>query len=322
MKIKPHLEKTESAVDRLIPFKRPAKDLISEQYWQYRVCDGLGISHLEIRTDDALALEYEKDCPTLNFGFILSGTYRHRIKAPVCNGKEYIAHEGVGGIAYLPRQEGCLTIPRQTHLSVVHIHVDLAVFSELFYDDRDTVPAALLPLFDGPVQHSWIFRTGMSIDAKLTLNRLLQGPSPGTPAHIFFQGITLDLMAEQVNRANTSRQIPGSLSHDEVERVLLARNILIEHVTDPPCLKQLSRKIGLNMNKLQQGFQQLYGVSVFKFLHQYRMQEAQRIFHETDMNVSQAASAVGYTNISHFSHAYKQHFNILPKRHLAVIRNG
>ncbi len=68
------------------------------------------------------------------------------------------------------------------------------------------------------------------------------------------------------------------------------------------------------MNKLQQGFRCLYGVSVFQYLQSFRVKEANRLFHETDMNVSQAAFAVGYTNVSHFSRAYKKHFNTLPKK--------
>lgn len=49
--------------------------------------------------------------------------------------------------------------------------------------------------------------------------------------------------------------------------------------------------------------------------------EANRLFRETDMNVSEAAVAVGYSNISHFSNAYKKHFGILPKKHLLRIKD-
>ena len=153
-----------------------------------------------------------------------------------------------------------------------------------------------------------------------TLDRLLEGPSHGAPASLFYQGIALELIAGQIARANTLPKCPGKMSFDDRDRVILARNLLVRDLSSPPCLKQLSRKIGLNMNKLQQGFYQLYGVSVFKYLRRYRMQEANRLFHETDMNVSQAASAVGYTNVSHFSNAYKKQFDILPKEHLTVIK--
>lgn len=51
------------------------------------------------------------------------------------------------------------------------------------------------------------------------------------------------------------------------------------------------------------------------------MGEANRLFRETDMNVSEAAVAVDYSNISHFSNAYKKHFGILPKKHLLRIKD-
>lgn len=314
------LLETKKTADSLIPFKGTSKVPNFEKFWEYRLQDGFGISHIDIKTNEELKLEYEKDCPTLNFGFILSGNYSHQIKIPGFNGKELLAREGTSGIAYHPYQKGDLFIPAQTHISIVHIHLSLPVFYDFFHLDRQAVPTPLLPLLDGRIDDSWIFRTGMSMGVKSALNCLIKGPSHGTPAILFYQGIALDLMAEQIYRANSSRQAMGALSCDYIDRVLFARNILIQDLASPPCLRQLARETGMNINKLQQGFYQVYGVSVFKYLHQYRMQEAYRIFQETDMNVSQTASTVGYTNISHFSRAYKQCFNILPKKHLKEIK--
>ena len=288
--------------------------------WEYRIQDGFRISRLDIETEEEIRLTYEKDSPTLNFGFILSGNYTNRIKAPGFNGRELVNHVGTSGIIYLPRQEGELVVPGRTHVSVLHIHLSPPVFYDLFQTDRETVPKDLKPLLDGPVERPYAFRAGISMETRSVLERLVAGPPPETPALLFYQGIALNLIAGQINRANTLSRPSGPLGRGDKERVIRARDLLIRDLASPPCLKQLARKTGLNMNKLQQGFYRLYGMSVFKYLHQYRMQEANRIFHETDMNVSQAASAVGYTNVSHFSRAYKKQFNILPKKHLAAIK--
>lgn len=307
--------------DSPFPIKDPGGILSDGHRWAYRIQNGFWISRLDIESRQQIRLAYEKDRPTLNFGFILAGNYINRIKAPGLSRQEFSNHEGTSGILYLPRQEGELIIPGRTLIRVVHVHLSLPVFYDLFQVDRETVPDAFKPLMEGPVDRSCIYRAGMSMGMQSTLHRLVEGPSPETPALLFYQGIALDLIAGQINRANTQRRFPRPLPFDDHDRVVRARDLLIQNLSAPPCLKQLSRKTGLNMNKLQQGFYQLYGVSVFRYLHQYRMQEANRIFHETDMNVSQAASAVGYTNVSHFSRAYKKQFNILPKKHLTCIKN-
>lgn len=309
-----------SVANRPLPFLKPRGILKHRDRWEYRIQDGFWLSCLDIESGAKLRLEYEKDRPALNFGFILSGRYINRIKAPGLDEREFLNNEGASGILYLPRQDGELIIPGHTRIRVVHIHLSLSVFFDLFHTEASSVPKLLKPLLDGPVDRAYAFRAGMTMRVRSALDRLLKGPSPGAPARLFYQGIALDLIAGQIARANTLPNCPGKMGFDDRDRVVFARDLLVRDLTSPPCLKQLSRKTGLNMNKLQQGFYQLYGVSVFKYLRRYRMQEANRFFHETDMNVSQAAAAVGYTNVSHFSSAYKKQFDILPKEHLTILK--
>ena len=308
-------------VNSPLPLKDMRAILSQGSSWAYRIQDGFWVSRLDIESSKNLRLEYEKDQPVLNFGFILSGNYVNCFKAPGLNGKEFSNHAGTSGISYLSRQEGVLHIPARTHVHLVHIHLSLPVFHDLFHMEEASVPEGLQPILNGPVDRSYTFRGGMPPEVRSVLGRLVKGPLPGAPARLFYQGIALDLIAGQIARANSCIPNRKRLSSVDQDRVVHARELLTRDLSSPPCLKQLSKKVGMNMNKLQQGFHLLYGVSVFKYLQQYRMQEANRLFHETAMNVSQAAAAVGYTNISHFSRAYKNHFNILPKKHLLGIRD-
>jgi len=160
----------------------------------------------------------------------------------------------------------------------------------------------------------------MSLSVRSCLSRLINGPALGAPARLFYQGIALELIAEQIGRASLCPKDQEIIRCDNQKQIIHARELLIQDLTCPPSLKQLSQKIGLNRNKIQSGFNLLYGSSVNKYLQECRMKEANRLFHETDMNVSEVASDVGYTNASHFSSAYKNHFGILPKKHLSCIR--
>jgi AraC-like DNA-binding protein len=319
MTVRQALEPT-SFADRPLPFKDSRGILSPGNRWECRIQDGFWLSCLDIEPGEKLRLKYEKDRPTLNFGFLLSGNYINHIKAPGLRGQKFSSHEGASGILYLSRQEGELVIPGQTHVRVVHIHLSLPVFRDLFHTEEASVPGGLKPVLNGPVERSYALRAGISPRVRLVLDRLLKGPSPGVPARLFYQGIALDLISAQIARVNGCPQYHEGLSYGDQEQVIHARDLLTRDLASPPCLKQLSKKIGMNMNKLQRGFHLLYGVSVFKYLQQYRMQEANRLFHETDANVSQAAAAVGYLNISHFSNAYKKHFGILPKKHLNRIK--
>jgi AraC-like DNA-binding protein len=288
---------------------------------EYQIQEGFSVSLIDVEPENNLRLSFERDHPTVNFGFVVCGNFSNRIKAPGLNLKGFSNQAGVGGILFLPRQEGCLTIPGNQRICLVHVHLSPMAFHSLFYPDRDNVPKGLQSMMEGHMDQAWSFRSGFSMHARECLNRLMAGPAPGAPVRMFYQGIALDLLADQIARANAVQPPVTGMSLDDLDRVVHARDLLVRDLSSPPCIKHLARMTGLNMNKLQQGFRRLYGLSVFQYLQSFRIKEANRLFRETDMNVSQAAFAVGYTNVSHFSRAYKKHFNILPKKHLACIKS-
>ena len=71
--------------------------------------------------------------------------------------------------------------------------------------------------------------------------------------------------------------------------------------------------IQMNDCKLKRSFKQYFGKTVYEYIREQRMEKAFSLLHQEDYNVSQTAFAVGYTNVSHFSEAFKNKFGILPK---------
>ena len=289
-------------------------------HWEYDIQDGFRISSLQFEFSKKVCLEYKNNQPVLNFGYILSGNYSHRILVPGHFEQTFAGDDGTSGIVYFPSSEGALIIPGKTVVHVVHIHISLPIFQDLFFDEKESVPGKLQALLQGRSNQPYTFITGMSLKIRSNLDRLMQGPPQGAPSSLFFRGTALELIAEQIARANTCQPEQEAIRCHNQSQIIHARKMLIQDLSDSPNLKQLSRETGLNPNKLQQGFNLLYGLSVNKYLQQCRMKEANRLFHETDMNVCQIAAAVGHTNASHFSSAYKKHYGILPKEHKSRIR--
>nr|WP_269203854.1 AraC family transcriptional regulator [Pseudodesulfovibrio alkaliphilus] len=98
------------------------------------------------------------------------------------------------------------------------------------------------------------------------------------------------------------------------------RSDLEERHASPPTLAELSSKYHLPVVNIQAGFKSLFGMSAFAFVQEYRLQRARRLFVEGDMNVSEVAWDIGYTNLSHFSSAFRKRFGVLPKAYLQSVR--
>lgn len=78
------------------------------------------------------------------------------------------------------------------------------------------------------------------------------------------------------------------------------------HYKDDISLGWFSEKLYVNAAYLGQKFKKETGVSVNRFLHRFRIEEAKRLARTTDMNWSEIAAEVGYKNyLSFFEHFQK-----------------
>lgn len=116
-------------------------------------------------------------------------------------------------------------------------------------------------------------------------------------AHFFGQ---LSIMSEE--------KVPAP----ERAQLLQAKEILAGNLESPPSLSELSRQIGLNTYKLKKNFKELFGVPVFKYLQQERLNKAHELLRNDDLTVQEAAWHVGYDSLSSFSNAFAKKFGFRP----------
>jgi AraC-like DNA-binding protein len=103
-----------------------------------------------------------------------------------------------------------------------------------------------------------------------------------------------------------------TLTSRERDRIHDARDIIVHSLHDPPTIPVLARRIGLNTSKLKAGFKEEFRITVFGYIHYLRMFRAMALLRDTDLNVSQVALEVGYSNTSAFSRAFKREMGFNP----------
>ena len=67
--------------------------------------------------------------------------------------------------------------------------------------------------------------------------------------------------------------------------------------------------------KLKTDFKEFYGVPVFTFLLNYKMELAKTLLIEQQFNVNEIASKLGYSTSSHFISAFKKKYGNTPKQY-------
>lgn len=96
------------------------------------------------------------------------------------------------------------------------------------------------------------------------------------------------------------------------KKLMHARDLLLADLCQAPSLSELGAASGLSLLKLKRGFRALFGNSVYGLFLQERMFEARRRLSGGGGSVTEIATDLGYTNVSHFAAAFRKQFGVNP----------
>ncbi len=162
-----------------------------------------------------------------------------------------------------------------------------------------------------------LITVGQTTPAMLTvLQQIMACPHEGQLKLLYMESKALELIVMKLAQVQESALIPQfkyQIKADDIDRLHRAREILIQNLAHPPSLKGLAKQTEMNDFKLKRGFRQMFGTTVFGYLHQCRMEKAQMILERGNYSVAQVAQKVGYASPSQFSAAFKRRFGVTPR---------
>ena len=121
------------------------------------------------------------------------------------------------------------------------------------------------------------------------------------------------------NEDTNVEQCPFLENEENVRKIRKAKEIILNHITEPPTLQDLASEIGLNLKKLKEGFKKIYGDTVYGYLLDYKMNEARSMLNTKKYNINEISIKLGYSTSSHFIAAFKKKFGTTPKKYLMSV---
>lgn len=145
------------------------------------------------------------------------------------------------------------------------------------------------------------------------LEHSLQSPLPALQKQLLLEGMALQLVAHGLDGEegadSPSRQPP--MSHEQ-KRLESVRQQLAFAPAETYRLEQLAQRAAMSSSGLRAKFRATYGVSVFDYLRQCRLELGRRHL-EQGYSVQQAAHGCGYRHASNFATAFRRYFGLSPK---------
>lgn len=141
---------------------------------------------------------------------------------------------------------------------------------------------------------------------------LRQSPS-GPMGVLFRQAQALEFLAHQFNVLDRTGGVQDSLPPRDLVKIRMAHERLLSDLRDPPDLEALARDVGLSPKRLNRGFRELYGTTVFAFLRDARLDAARKALEQgTPLPLKQLAWELGYAQVSNFVTAFRRRFGVTP----------
>jgi AraC-like DNA-binding protein len=279
---------------------------------------GLKIVIVDCQPDGKLAIDMEIGASPLGFNFFLSGMAQSTTTQMRSKKESFIISTGQTCIGYYPKSFCTIEPIGKQPLRVLNIMVTFQLCADLTKDLSDLLSAGLHSIVEGTDQRNYHRLGTMTASMHIAISQILNCPYHGLTRRVFFEGLALELIAHLM-AIDTLPKNPPALRPSDQEKIHHAKEILIRDLENPPTLFKLARLVGLTHTKLNRGFREIYGTTVFGYLHKIRLERARLLLEEQRMNVTEVAFTVGYNSLPSFSSAFSKHFGLKP---MTCIKNS
>ena len=259
------------------------------------------------------------DCAYLTAKFYLSGY--HSVICPGINGiaSEYAEIGGQNYLFYLPDIEEIEQHWTGDRWQMLRIEINLNTIRK-FVEELNSVPRQLQTLIENENPQRFYFNVGgMTSQMQTVIQQISQHPYQGAIARMYLEAKALELLAMQFTQLTefNSDTAKSTLRPKSIDCIYQAKDILATCLENPPLISELTQQVGLGDRTLRRGFRELFGKTIVGYLTLLRMEKAELLLRERKLSIGEVANLVGYSNLSHFSAAFKSQFGITPSQCMA-----
>lgn len=283
--------------------------------------DGFDMYSVDCRLKKAVAIKASACSSVVCMRFNLSG--QNTVNVHGVN-RDFTTTACRNGFYYFNHAETSGHMPGNQHLRGASIHFDPDLFLSLIGDDAASV-AGLRQLAEGKdvpfVSHSGITTPQM----QTILYQIINCPYCGPMKKVFLESKALELLffkLHQIAIHKGNGRGETICSPGDVERIRRAGELLIKSMESPPSLSDLGKAVGMSRTKLHTEFSKYFGITPFSYLREARLSRAKLLLDLGEVNVTEAALAVGFSSLSHFAKAFKNRFGVAPGKFLNVGGNS
>lgn len=269
--------------------------------------DGIRISYADIELNQRANIHFESDFETVGMHFSLSGRSTtstgeslDAVNFSSCQHNIIYANSAKGTLQFQDKRIQVFEVNLQPSLFVKYLPEDIN--ADVFRKRMDAGYSSVL------APHNRIINPAMH----QIIHEIIHCKRNGIFKKMFLEARVIELLMLQMEELNLTYSSQTKIKKTEEEKVYAAHEYIVKNHNQPISLTELARYSGTNEFTLKRGFKEIFGTTVFGFLSNLKMQEAQKMLMNPEMHINEISDITGYKNPQHFSAAFKRRFGKAP----------
>ncbi|WP_452223193.1 helix-turn-helix transcriptional regulator [Lacinutrix chionoecetis] len=142
---------------------------------------------------------------------------------------------------------------------------------------------------------------------------------------VFLEGKTYEVITKYLQlyiEKNVEHNNHKLMRQSSITKIEKAVNIIKKEVDVRLTVNGLAKRVGLNQNTLQTGFQQLFSTSVNEYIRDHKIEYAKELLENSGLNITEITYKIGINSRSYFSKLFKTRYGLTPKQYITQSRKG
>jgi len=269
------------------------------------------LMRLQNTTDETLCFNYPIEESFIQFHFCLKG----QLDFGFNEGRYSLAiNEDRSLLLYNPNQRLPINLELKSQSSAVSALISLKKLHELFSASTHYIDF----LTEDNRDKKYYSEGDVTASMAVVLSQILNFNLHPSVENIYLKAKVYELLGLYFNKPEEAdiEQCPFLVDEDNVRKIKMAKEIMIQQMASPPTLNELSEEVGLSLKKLKEGFKEIYGDTVYSYVLNYKMEYARKLLERGNKNVNEIGLSIGYSTASHFIAAFKKKYGTTPKKYL------
>ncbi|WP_276166376.1 helix-turn-helix domain-containing protein [Zobellia alginiliquefaciens] len=276
---------------------------------------GLGIIQYDCNFIEDTEIQFVvNEVHPLKFIYCLKGTLKHRFG----NEAEFhIVDQYKNAIVASKNRNGhVLLFEANTNTVISSLEIVRARFLTKIQCELNSTDNRIKTLFNDVNAEEEFFYDGFySLQLADNIKEIHEFEETDFLTKIFLEGKAYQILTKQILAFKDDLKEAGQrnvLRQSEIRLIEEAAAIMREELSTSDNIETIARRVGLNVNKLQQGFQRLYHTTANQYVHNIRLETAVVHLKNPDFAISDIAGELGLASGSYFSKIFKEKYGVTP----------